>query len=478
MSEAFREDKLNREKYAEFLIEMIKDPQTYKVLKDNKSFILAVDSTWGTGKTTFIDMLGGKIKKEYPDEYVIVPYNAWKNDFSKHPLETLIYEIYQIIDGTNISKELKKDLKEAIIDLSKVTCSLVIGNERTNIIADGLKKIINAFKHANRNQMEEYFKNFKEERSSIDKFKTELAKVTQEIKIVIIIDELDRCRPDFSIELLEIVKHIFDVPNLIFIFSLDIEGLSKGIEKIYGNINGTGYLCRFFDYISKMPKPDRGAYIRYLVSDNDKDLGINIEERRTHPNNPNIKFSELFVRYSNYFNLSLRDIEMIYKNFSIFEIINFKNMVYCAEAYSLYLFFLIVKYKYSDAYANIFSTERLDKEQFIDRVINEGKLRERCFLKLDELRLDSIQRYTLINTSFKLRGSKLIGKIYKRNNQYRVGIDEFNANIIEIDKQLNLSGYIFACDLEKWEDIQDKKALQYIQEQLEFFNFENTDNEQ
>ena len=92
------------------------------------------------------------------------------------------------------------------------------------------------------------FKDYMEFKDAISDFKESLEGiVNNQRKIVIIIDELDRCKPTFAVQLLEIVKHLFDIKGITFIFMLDIEQLSHSIKTIYGQeMDVTGYLCRFF----------------------------------------------------------------------------------------------------------------------------------------------------------------------------------------------------------------------------------------
>lgn len=87
-----------------------------------------------------------------------------------------------------------------------------------------------------------------EAKDAISDFKESLEGiVSNQRKIVIIIDELDRCKPTFAVQLLEIVKHLFDIKGITFIFMLDIEQLSYLIKTIYGQeMAAAGYLCRFF----------------------------------------------------------------------------------------------------------------------------------------------------------------------------------------------------------------------------------------
>lgn len=73
-------------------------------------------------------------------------------------------------------------------------------------------------------------------------------------KIVFFIDELDRARPDFSLELIEKVKHFFSVKNVVFILSMNRKKFEKGIQKRYGDIDTSLYLSKFVHYWFSLPK--------------------------------------------------------------------------------------------------------------------------------------------------------------------------------------------------------------------------------
>ncbi len=83
--------------------------------------------------------------------------------------------------------------------------------------------------------------------------------------LVFIIDELDRCRPTFAIELLERVKHIFDVPNIVFVFGINRSELVKSLESVYGEIDAGVYLQRFFGMPFVLPEPDGHLFCRHLA---------------------------------------------------------------------------------------------------------------------------------------------------------------------------------------------------------------------
>ena len=83
--------------------------------------------------------------------------------------------------------------------------------------------------------------------------------------LIFIIDELDRCRPTFAIELLERVKHIFDVPNMVFVLGINRDELCKSLQSVYGEIDADVYLRRFFDMEFILPEVGAEQFSRHLI---------------------------------------------------------------------------------------------------------------------------------------------------------------------------------------------------------------------
>jgi hypothetical protein len=85
------------------------------------------------------------------------------------------------------------------------------------------------------------------------------------VKIVIIIDKLDRCRPTYAVQLLERIKHLFDVEGIVFVLGIDREQLSHSIKALYGSeFDAIGYLKRFIDLDYRLPEPKLGCYCSSL----------------------------------------------------------------------------------------------------------------------------------------------------------------------------------------------------------------------
>ena len=78
--------------------------------------------------------------------------------------------------------------------------------------------------------------------------------------LVVVVDELDRCRPSYAIELLETAKHPFAVDRVVFVLAVNRAQLAESVRALYGaGFNSEGYLRRFFDLDFRLPEPNREA---------------------------------------------------------------------------------------------------------------------------------------------------------------------------------------------------------------------------
>jgi hypothetical protein len=84
-------------------------------------------------------------------------------------------------------------------------------------------------------------------------------------RLLLLVDELDRCRPTYALALLERIKHLFDVDNIVFALALDKRQLRASVEAIYGaGMDSEDYLRRFIDLEYRLPEPKPDAYVNYL----------------------------------------------------------------------------------------------------------------------------------------------------------------------------------------------------------------------
>jgi hypothetical protein len=277
----FKGDILGREESAIALTNIIKTV--------DEPMVLCINAPWGQGKTTFLKMWEQSLKN---DHFTTVYFNAWESDFSDDALVCLIGELDATLKSSADNSKLKEalaDVKSLGIALSKrvipLAAKIIIQEVVDN---DEYKSIAASFAESlAKDQVEKYTK----AKSSISKFKTSLSKLADSATkenssrpLVFIIDELDRCRPAFAIEVLEKAKHFFNADNVVFILAVDKEQLGSSFKAIYGqDLDIANYLRRFFDLEYTLPYPQIGAFTKVLfdrfeISDLLKKKEITVED--------------------------------------------------------------------------------------------------------------------------------------------------------------------------------------------------------
>lgn len=241
----------------------------------NCGAVLALDARWGEGKTWFVR----NWQKHLEDEnHHVIYLDAFANDYLDDPFLTIASEISQAFkDSDEISSE---DVKEFNSTTASVLISLAsilpliaakaglhwiglggageaiqeIYNEGKDFYDSASEEITAKVKE----QIEKKIENHQVEKETVRDFKDELAKLAEKLEkpLVFIIDELDRCRPDFAIHLIERIKHFFDIPKIVFVLVIDKTQFSKVICHNYGYDEKLGeeYLDKFVDFMIPLPR--------------------------------------------------------------------------------------------------------------------------------------------------------------------------------------------------------------------------------
>jgi hypothetical protein len=239
-------------------------------------FVLAVDGSWGSGKTTFLKMWQVKLDDA---GHLCLYLNAWKTDFVQDSLVAVVGELSIAIKKHPLDRLDQDNVRKTIEKIEKKTRSIVkrlipVGAKILTLgaldIDSALERELSAGTGAvAENLIQDYGKG----KSDIDEFRKDLeflANAIQEpnkdpVKIVIIIDELDRCRPTYAVQLLERIKHLFDVEGVVFILGIDRKQLSHSVKALYGlKFDAAEYLKRFIDIDYRLPEPSLELYCSYL----------------------------------------------------------------------------------------------------------------------------------------------------------------------------------------------------------------------
>lgn len=454
-------DKFDRKEYADFLLNLINTSDQYKRSYESASYVIAVDSPWGTGKTYFFDMFKSYME---PLGFHVIKYNAWKNDFWNNAYEPFLLEFLR----SDLFEQLRLDESDAEIakGLGKALCLVIkglvtkplrdaVGENNLSDIESAFAQSGNSFIKMLSDEIDSYreLQEIQEQQELIKKYLNELlSKYYPTQKLIFIIDELDRCNPLFAIQTLEFTKHFIDIENLVYIYSLDIEQLSQSIKTVYGQgMDSVGYICRFFDYLSKMPPANSKNFIEGILL---KCQNFKGKDRLT----------QHVLALEQQFSLSLRDINTILQNYCIMN--NVFLYKYPEPAHEMYLDFLTIKYKAPKQYAQITSgnlKELSDNCKFIINFCSIKNFNEKLskisgYFSPDEYSDEPEVIILSLTDTGKLHTRKEDGEDYEML-EYRIEEDSSFANIL------------FAPDFMKWEDIKNLKFGEYIRKQLDLFTF-------
>lgn len=263
----FANDVLERKESAEILTEF--------VTSSEEPMVICIDAPWGMGKTTFLKIWKQHLKNEgIPTLY----FNAWESDFSDDALVCLIGEISASIN--EISKDGNESKAKEYFDKAKKLGSALLKRSIPVLAKMGtmgaldLDQVTEAtlsdFAESLAKEQIEHYEKSKQGllafRETLSNFASSITSENDQKPLVFIIDELDRCRPNFAIEILEKAKHFFNVENIIFVLGVDKEQLGSSIKAIYGDsLNVNGYLRRFIDFDYLLPQPAKGKFIEILL---------------------------------------------------------------------------------------------------------------------------------------------------------------------------------------------------------------------
>ncbi|WP_369608840.1 P-loop NTPase fold protein [Snodgrassella alvi] len=344
----FQNDVLNRKDNIETLTKFITSFE--------QSIVLCIDGGWGQGKTTFIKMWE---KYLHQQSIPTIYFNAWESDYTDDALIALIGEI-----NIAVEKLPEKEQKKVKIFIEKIygfaanflkATAPTLANLGIKAVSGGLTntdELTKALSSLSESLVKEQINQYEQSRRTLGNFKEALSELARsyangnkDTPLVIFIDELDRCRPNFAIQVLEKAKHLFNVDNIIFVLAADKSQLAHSIRAVYGQgLDVNGYLRRFIDFDYLLPSPVGSVYIKYLVTKMGFDKNLNNDE--THIYDHQKKLNSIIRLY----NLTLREQE------SFCNILNvvIKTKYHTMQENSVLVFLLIIlKIKEPELYKSL-----------------------------------------------------------------------------------------------------------------------------
>ncbi len=299
----------------------------------NGPLSIQLNAAYGTGKSTFLEHLECTADK---DKFLVIYYNAWEEELSLDSRTSFCLKILEAIQNHSTEKK----FEDKIFRFQKALLPFVVSAGTAMISAalfrdhEVLKDIVDEIKPIDdlKKLVSEKFKEIEKNRATITSTKNALIELLKELngkKIILLIDELDRCRPDFAIEILETVKHFFSIEGVFSLIGVDEKILHSIIEKRYGeSIDCEGYLLRHFSFSISFSKFDYKNFCENRCTE----FGISSE------------IAEYISYFSSYYNLTLRQVSAIIGNLASFISANHK-----LNQDELFEFCIVYIIKFSDA---------------------------------------------------------------------------------------------------------------------------------
>lgn len=275
-------DMFGRDNFRDGLINLFKNSAS--------PLVVALDEPWGTGKTVFAKRLQNKINEE--DAFQAIYFDAFENDHEEDVFIAIASEFLSILEPSKKAEAVKDKAKKVGKVLSRVllksgvrlaTGGLVRGgdfSEANEEIANDISEQI----EAELDQLiDQRLVDFTKDKDTFKSFRLALAEYASDKPIIFIIDELDRCRPDYALSVLETIKHFFSVKNVHFFLVSNSKSLTASVEHQYGDIDGFSYLQKFISLRLNFPTltdSENESYIRLYVKKCVESVGIKITDHR------------------------------------------------------------------------------------------------------------------------------------------------------------------------------------------------------
>ena len=364
-------DKLDLGSFAKDLFQVIDQGLKSSIgeMGEKKGWTISLNAPFGNGKTTFLKMFEHyiKTKKEEAEEntdqqkgYEVLFINAWESDFFKEPVIAILAEFVKHLKQEDQKSIIKK------IDLTKI--QEIAGNLANQFIQS---KIGLNLKEAMSNQElgKNLLDNFNQRKIAIKEVRDILSKYHKETgkKLLIIVDELDRTRPDYAVHFLEDMKHFFDIENVAFLVAVNQTQMKATVKCLFGLDEGfEGYYRKFFKQEMDLPDPYIKAqnFIDNLIRKTKLEHNINQKDRSYI-----LESTYLFCKN---FELTLREIENLIRIFEM--ILRNKNQGIKFEYIYAYSFFICLCLKRKKVFKSI-SKGDFNVDKFISFIREDSSLK-------------------------------------------------------------------------------------------------------
>lgn len=255
----FRGDALGRKPFAAALLSLVQ--------RIDEPLVIALDALWGEGKTTFIRMWQHLLQQAGGHSFCI---DAFATDALDSPFTVLTGEIAAFCGQRGFGNHLAGLTEAAGLAFA---ATLPLREKLGSAPADTLPE---AFRHE--------IAAYQSGREHVQTFRTRLEALASSVRsttglpLVIVVDELDRCKPGYALSFIELIRHVFASRNIVFILSLNKKQLLSSINHTYGlKDESNDFFNKFISLEITLPGSQRlgdAAYYRNAISASLERLGV------------------------------------------------------------------------------------------------------------------------------------------------------------------------------------------------------------
>lgn len=283
-------DVLDRQEVVTQLMELL---TALSNLKSSCTF--ALNGKWGAGKTFVLKMVERQLRDyQAGEKFAVFHYNCWEYDYYDEPLIAIVSSMLDSIDEYTqfFSGEVKEKIQSGFVNtakqvMKKVACSFI--ENKTGIAADDLSDFVEKVQEATSQETHEQheYNKYYAFHKVVENAREELSKLAENQTLVIVVDELDRCLPNYAIKILERLHHLFsELENIIIILAIDGEQLDNTVAQIFGNkVDTNSYLKKFinFEVPLSLGQVNSGFVQKYsdyisLFAETPSDIRLSIED--------------------------------------------------------------------------------------------------------------------------------------------------------------------------------------------------------
>ena len=290
--------------------------------------VIALDDGWGQGKSYFLKRWVAAHRQENQGTATTVYFDAFENDYLADPLVSLVAAVTERITKGQKSKveKIKRTAAKLIKPAFGIALSIATfgAKEELGELGDA---VTDAVTSETRDFAKDLWKAEEDRSAAMRAFREILSEIvtTSDKSLVIVVDELDRCRPDYALSVLEIIKHLFAVDRVHFVLGVNLVALENSVKARYGaEIDARNYLKKFINLKFSLPN--------VVGQHNPSQVIIEYADKQADAMELPMRITKRAINLLKYINeaqdVSLRDVGKILSNIALLpEEIHTKNYV-------------------------------------------------------------------------------------------------------------------------------------------------------